>query len=392
MTSVRPPVLFALVVSSVALGLIAWSFFRSDAGGTVLMVDTRDEVDALLADRTKSGGTADSGLPSDFAFGWQPLDEEVASKYFPALRHGFEFDPYVYVRRPSNAEFSKPFQEHPSGKWLVRSNNLGLRMDADVDEANKLGPRVLVTGDSHVDGVCPNEENFTTLVQAALSTAVPDLEVINAGVGAYHFYNYRGVIERFANLQPDVFVVVVYGGNDFAPSLQLHRYFARRAPAKRDEAANQRLQKDRQIRLGWYPQELNQALYFGANPNEESLAVDLAKAAATEIDQRCRELGARSLFVYLPPASRVRRERFAEMRSELIERAGVAEEMLAVSDRLADQWLAALGELGIDFIDLRPAFDAADEDYYWWTDHHINSAGHRALADVLGPKLRTWLD
>jgi hypothetical protein len=180
--------LAALIVSSVVTALAVWLVLRSARRAEPAEVHRARFADAPLAPPT-------DGAPRP---GVHPFD--ATQPVFP----------------PSN------FRRWPLTPEEVR----GLQQPA---------LRILVTGDSHTDGVCNNSESFTNLLEAELSAAHPGeaIEALNAGKGAYSFYNYLGVLERLLPLRPDVFVVAVYGGNDFVESLALRHTFEHGAPPTR---------------------------------------------------------------------------------------------------------------------------------------------------------------
>jgi len=121
-----------------------------------------------------------------------------------------------HLHRPGvELEFS--WYEHPRGMIVLRTNNRGFREDKDTDlkKAAK-GVRILVTGDSHTDGVVYNSESFPNVLEEKLNAASssPRFEVINGGVGYYTFQNYSGFLRRHIDLQPDYFIATVYLGNE----------------------------------------------------------------------------------------------------------------------------------------------------------------------------------
>lgn len=95
--------------------------------------------------------------------------------------------------------------------------------------------RILVAGASNVEAMCANAESATNLLEASLRERLggKSVEALNAGAGSSNFYNYVAVLERYSELEPDVLIVIVYGGTDFANGLALERYFNRRGPWRR---------------------------------------------------------------------------------------------------------------------------------------------------------------
>jgi hypothetical protein len=103
-----------------------------------------------------------------------------------------------HLHRPNvNLEFAWP--EHQKGKIIFRTNNLGFREDNDtaIKKADHT-VRILVTSDSHTDGVVNNAESFPNLLEDKLNAGSisPGFEVINGGVGYYTFQNYAGFLRK----------------------------------------------------------------------------------------------------------------------------------------------------------------------------------------------------
>ncbi|MCA8980765.1 MAG: hypothetical protein H6831_12210 [Planctomycetes bacterium] len=320
----------------------------------------------------------------------EPLDEATVELFFPSVdsNESCLYDPHEYTRRAPHFDRWFPFNEHPDGGWRLRTNALGMRSDGEVAE---VAPdlRVLVTGDSHVEGVCANSESCASVLERLLAEDALDqsVEVLNAGAGAHHLFNYVGTFERFAYLEPDVFVVIVYGGNDFSGAMLLDRYFRRR-PAYEIRPNMIEQQSLPESVSSLLPQELSQDIYFANNPEDVEAAVDLGCSVSVELSELCAERGTRLLFVYLPPPTRAQPEVFREDLERLMKFARMESSALGVSDRIADEWLQFLADRGLDHLDLRPAFRAAEEPLFWRTDHHLNVAGHRLVGERIHAHLR----
>jgi hypothetical protein len=286
------------------------------------------------------------------------------------------------------------FGEHPRLRWRIVTNAAGFLADDELLDAPDL--RVLVTGDSHVDGMVPNEENLTQVLARGLRAARPGLavEVLNAGVGTYNLYCYLVAVEARLVLEPDVVIVVVYGGNDFAGSMSLYRYFNCLDMPTRSLYVPHQVQRalpEGSVPRGVVPQELGQAAYFLNNPGDLELALELALDVARELELVCRAAGAKLVLAYLPPPLSGQPHWYGAALGPLVRDLGLPDDALGVSDRLADRWLAALAAEGIAALDLRPAFRAAPEPLYWWTDQHIATDGHRIVGEVLLPLvLERW--
>ncbi len=104
-----------------------------------------------------------------------------------------------------------------------------------------------------------------------------------------------------------------------------------------------------------------------------------------QLQSLCEEHGIELVFVYLPPALRGQPHLFTELNEDIVREFGEGEDVLASSDRIADDWIEHLEEEGVAYVDLRSTFGASEELYYWHTDHHINVAGHAAAAKAVQP-------
>lgn len=378
----RPLPRAGVAVASAALAaLLGWAVMPPrEVGATVELVDSRAEIARLLA--SSAGGR----VPPPVGLVRRPLPEDVARTFFHGIERvkGMLYDEHMLVRHRPHLRFERSSAEHPDGGWEIRTNALGLREDAEVSEEHP-DLRVLVVGDSHVDGLCANADTFPNLLEGLLAARHPgrSIEVLNAGTGAWGFYNYLGALEGFADLAPDVFVVVVYGGNDFQGPLSLHHYHRGEGlpPQAHDTLSAAVALGERE--LGLVAQYLNQAAYFYDYPGEEVAALHMALAVTDETARLCRERGTELLCVYLPPWAHGQPESCAPLVAEALASVPLPPGALESDERLADAWLAWLDAAGIAAVDLRPPFRAAREPLYWRTDHHLGLAGHRLAAQAL---------
>ncbi|MCP3914052.1 MAG: hypothetical protein GY711_00675 [bacterium] len=377
-------VLVALVSATIALSL-GWWVLRGawSEPETVTIVDSRADVASMLRERNAAGE-----IPFSGELIVEALDFDTAKILYPAAAaDSYRFDPSCYFRMRPGISMRIGFAEHPAGGWTAVTNDHGMLDGQDVREPAP-EVRVLVTGDSHSAGLCAPLETFTHLLEVNLAQGLgaEHVETLNAALGGYDPYNYLGVLESFRALEPDVFVVVVFGGNDFYGLLKLQRFFHRRPPAKQTPHSREPLLKA--FKRGVVGQELSQVVHFLNNPEDEAICGGTLMAITEGIAARCRERGVELLCVYLPPPSRGQPELHAQKFAEALASIGVGPEALAVSDRIGDRWLASLEDAGIEALDLRPEFAASQEDLYWSTDYHLDLAGHRLVGRILADRVR----
>lgn len=398
-SSIDPRFILLAVVTVLALGAAyeGWRLFGPRTGSGVRVADNSKEVARLLEERAREKPTEAPGpAPAldERAPKVEPLDEATTRTLRPELPGDpfLVYDPVLQFRRVENLTQTRVIEDADGGPYEYKTNSLGLRNDADV-LAEKPELRILVTGDSHVDGVCRNSDGFPAALGSFLTNAKPDraVEVLNAGVGGYNPYNYLFALEKYAELKPDVFVVVIYGGNDFSGMMTLQRYYERRPPPAMQPYTVDRFLRQEGCPKGMVPQEMAQVMYFLNNPDDEQVAIDTMNAISAEIVRRCRALGVKPLFVYLPPASVGQPATFAVQLELAVAALELQRRAVGVSDRIADAWLAFLGKKQVLAVDLRPTFRASKTRFYWLADFHINVAGQRAAAATVHPALEQLL-
>jgi len=384
-----PKLLIAAASAAVALviGLaVAWYAVsqRARHEDTALVDDTEDFWKFL---QQRRGERAD-GEPVE-TFG--PIPEEDAHQVFAGLKSEAVYDPEVYYIRQPGLFAPRVFDEHPGGKWVMRTNSQGFREDRELPESPDA--RVVVLGDSHTDGVCNNKFSFANQLEELLGErhAGKAIDVVNAGVGSHSFYNYLGAISKYGReLKPDVIVCAVYGGNDFLGVLRPLHYFLREPLPLGGKERFEHLDRFREAVGERADRHMGQAVlqlsYFAFEPEIADEAVGCAIDLTRRMAKRADELGIDLVIAYLPPMWDVQMARYEEF-PDMLPRVLGLEEIGAPlgADGWADRWLDATKDCGATFLDLRPSFRDADVDLYWHRDHHVNLDGHRRIAELLVP-------
>ena len=306
------------------------------------------------------------------------MDEEMARRTFPALQKDnsrMTWDPLAIMVLKPDSQHSFPFAEYPGGTIEFRTNNLGFREDEPTQVA-KAGRRILVLGDSQTEGVVYNRESLANVLEARLAAAGEPAEVINGGIGATGPHNYLGLLLKHRELRPDVVIVMIFTGNDFAHSLQLDDMIHGR---KSSLLARKELQelKDRWPEL--LPQSFTQAFLFHDDRPAAELAVAAARTACEEIAHQCADLGARLLVAILPTRPELDLDD-EERVAEIVQAFGMTHDDIFINARLGESLRQQLEAQGIETLDLRPALRAAPAPRYWKKDYHLNITGHAAVA------------
>lgn len=355
----------------------------------VSLVDHSDAAQALLIEHQSAPQAIVPGADGnliDAPLVREPIPEEAARKLFPMGSAYLEYDPFSYYRYKGGLEIRVEFPEHEGGFFVKHTSSQGF--GGHFDQLPAVRDRfIVITGDSHTDGLCNDDETFASRLQTQLVTRHPELavEVLNTGMTGYSFYNYLGVLEKLLPEKPDAFVVAFYGGNDFLDVVRPWHYFHHTAPPPRRADYRQELDRASQVSGVAVANAFNQLLYFRHHPDQVEFAIAGAAQACGEIQRLCTEHGIALTFVYIPPGfdiDGVLKPAFAKARDAL----GLANSDLQQFHRLADKLIAVLHGRGAEVIDLRENFPG-DIDEFYWNDLHINVKGHQLVADLLRPRI-----
>jgi len=274
--------------------------------------------------------------------------------------------------------------EHPQGGFELRTNNMGFRDDAPTAIAKPRGTvRMLVTGDSHTDGVLANPESFAgqleDLMNGLESPAV--FEAINGGHGHYGPHNYLGFLQRFLELEPDHLVIVFFVGNDLLDAVAEAWVRGQLDLPERPDRYMDRLRRAQELSSAAVSQGLNQIYLLRTFPDLESRSLAITIDLFHQISNLCSEHGI-SLYTLLLPAK-------ADVEPETDDdTAGAAEALqllpknLELNRRLAAALAESLDAAGIKVMNLYEDFDDSPVELFWKRDHHLNVAGHKLMAKL----------
>jgi len=382
-------------VSLLVSGALAWAFLQSRPRNTdtVKITDNSGMLDELYTQRHEEGAgkpvppPGNRKEPDPLPRG--PLPRSVAEVFWPDLtRRDRIFDPLLFKRREPHVSYYVDFPEHPDGGFQMTMNSSGVRGDTDILEEPP-DVRIVVVGDSHVQGVVAAPELLTSRMQGLFDESDPErsFEVINGAMGGYNVYNYVGGSEYFtSNFKPDFYVVIVMGGNDFSGAISVYRYYKKlKKPVHLPIRPGKVLEKFKE--LGGFggvgPQEINQAMFFSNNPGDVPIVKRMMVEATHEMRKQCDRSGTRLVCVYLPPPLQGQPRLSQATRLRVMEASGLTSDEIARSDEIADWWIHFMRKSGIDYIDLRPVFRQQEELLYWESDHHLNVRGHDLTGRVL---------
>jgi len=345
---------------------------------------------------------------------------------------------------PSSVSRTDGIDEHPQGYVELRSNNCGFREDDDTPVKKPAGTyRIMVTGDSHTDGVVFNSESYANVLERALNDDGENrrFDVINAGFGRSSPYQQLWAYEQaLREFQPDALVVGYYAGNDLLelmrrddrvhlerkgdvfvhapPRAETDVTAATPGPWERTKvvlrnhlaiyAALSRVALLRRLARGaagddyreqleraqdessaatW--QGLNQAYYFQHHPERwEQDAVPMLRHVLREFRNRTGNDACHFVLLVIPTLRQIEPDYDAAALQSAAKTLQLDEEALACDERACDLAVELARSLQIPFIDLREPFrealrTAPDTHLYYRFDHHLNVEGHRLIAQLL---------
>jgi hypothetical protein len=217
-----------------------------------------------------------------------------------------------------------------------------------------------------------------------LSTPGRSVECLNGVKGGYSFYNYIGVLEKVLPLKPDVFVMAVFGGNDFVGVVNLFRYYeGLKAGAVGSDYSKEVTDKLRRRNSMYFAQDLSQTLVFARDPTAKEHARAASCLLTVGMQQICEQNDIRLICLYIPDCTTVQSRFFPKEITPVLEQLKGPAFATNHTNEVVDAYLAFLREQGIESIDMREAFRANPVPSYWKTDFHLNTEGHRLIAERL---------
>jgi hypothetical protein len=316
------------------------------------------------------------------------LDEAAARQLFAPLRlpgGRFLYDREAWLVLAPDHTSAFDWPEHPDGRIVFRTNNLGFREDRPTEPVPR-GLRILVTGDSHTEGAVNNAESFANVLERMLAGAAgadAPVEVLNAGVGGTAPHNHLALLRKHLPLQPDVFIAVLFAGNDFAGALMHSDFLTKRRPKARDRSYFERFDPANQRWPTVLPQGFNQAYLFRYREGDAELALTVTLDVYEAMARECAAAGVRFLVIVLPTKIDADLDDDREHIEAIREALALTTAELAVNRVLSERLARALAERGIECLDLTHAMAADPTPFYWRQDHHLNVAGHTFVAGRL---------
>jgi len=302
---------------------------------------------------------------------------------------GFGYAPSFHTRMRRPGEYDVAFDTNSNG---FRDDEIG----------PKHGVRIVLLGDSFASGYgVERSQTFADLLEAKLG-----VDVVNTAVGGYEIiHQVRFFESRAAALQADLVLYALYLGNDLSRNNEWetaadgtlrspkHSFPVRTAHAIKLQtlyrqvryAARMQEEKARGEWEPWPDYLLSAERELGAEAardyrDAEDLLRRLSEAVAAS--------GAKLFVVMIPYRQMVERSAYERLRLRTPD-FEARYDLSLPAQRTGD----ILSRLGIDYMDLSPAFRAHFESgggpLFFSVDGHLNPNGNELVADALEPALRT---
>lgn len=293
----------------------------------------------------------------------------------------------MFVHKPNIQIYDNWGTPHQKLTTERRTNNLGFREDDDIVKKKNNEYRILVTGDSHTDGVLKhNNLSFVNVWEKELNSSNGSIyyNCINGGTGYYTFRNYLGFLKKYKYLKPDIYLINIFTGNDF-----------REAPIFEDDNKNiPNVFKNIYIRTRkkFYSKEKNeipfsqgieQALYFKSFPSEKEKSLRLAKKYISDIKTLCAKENIKLIITLLP--SKIDTDTTFKKKIQLLFNLNKME--IETTKDVTTQFISWLNKENIININLKKPIQQASGKMYWDQDLHINPNAHRIIGEYLYYKL-----
>ncbi|MFQ6103078.1 MAG: hypothetical protein ACE5OP_02165 [Candidatus Glassbacteria bacterium] len=295
----------------------------------------------------------------------------------------------------TNTRLEITWTEHPEGSIFMSSNNLGFREDEDTPVSKPPDTyRILVTGDSHIDGFINNSESFPNRLEILLNKKASNqrYEVLNGATSHYGPYNYLGFMKKYSYLEPDMFVVVLYTGNDFGEALQTAELRGLIKTKERSEAYNEKLKSAASVNPGAVYQAVNQIYFFKTFPDMKEKALDVVESQLAEIQELCMERNIPFWLVCLPTKCDVEWEKDSDRLDEVRRILNLSGSDLLINQRVTEELTGRLDRYGVISLNVIDRMREPDEELYWKRDYHLNHRGHERLAEIFSEELIDYLN
>lgn len=295
--------------------------------------------------------------------------------------------------------FNRPFLEQnfrgPEFSVTYRTNVQGFRMGTAQEPSHEVGKvDWLVLGDSFTQGA---QVEFEDLFSTKLNLRFPDKVVVNAGIsgmGIAQEYNY--FVDKGRKHEPALVILQLGSFNDFMNieprTAGVTEWLMTKSGALRLLLTDLKYRDPGTLPLGrwtepFYPGEESNSTYnvfYKVDSAAKLRDLNLFEKYLTSMKDAVERNGGELLLTLLPTREQVHPGSLNEVLGSF--RIDPSAVDMTRPNRLAAELSK---KLAIQFLDLLPAFQNAQEDTFLRFDEHLTPRGHAVMAEAIGDFIET---
>jgi hypothetical protein len=238
-----------------------------------------------------------------------------------------------------------------------------------------------------------NSETFAAVAEKLLNghSELKPVQVLNVSAGYYGPRHYEASLDAYLNLDPRIYVVGFYSGNDFLDAAkdietQLPKQLERPADYKT------RLREADRIHAGALAQLLNQTYYFKTFPHLQRPVLQHTADILKRMHQYSNACGKALRVILIPTKWTVEPDRMPAMFFEAARALGLTPPDLNITPAMHRELKQQLDAMKIPCWDPTAEMAHSGQSLFWNRDFHLNIAGHRLLAELFAPHLLAILE
>jgi lysophospholipase L1-like esterase len=299
------------------------------------------------------------------------------------IERGYYFNKPRLQKRFLDKEYAVDYRTNHQGIRIARHHD----PDTTIERADWL-----FLGDSYTQGA---QVDFEDLYTSRLYQHFPDTIILNTGVSGLGIAQEDALYRNWGHtFQPDGVFLQICSFNDFMNVAPRHAgvtdYLTAFSALARFLLQRLQYRNPAELPLGrwtepFHPEPTANARYnifFKASSTQKMRDLELFRDYLGRLARRVRQDGVRLVVLLIPTKEQVSPRFYQETTSAF----DIRDDELDMTR--PNRLLAELTtELGVEFIDLLPAFQASEEPVFFDYDEHLNTHGHGVLAQALADHL-----
>ncbi len=189
-----------------------------------------------------------------------------------------------------------------------------------------------------------------------------------------------GVYRKFSSLESDIFIVIIYTGNDFLDGIRIESENGRLSVPVRSDSYYEDLWNIDNLYSGFTGQFLNQVKFFKSYPQFTDTAMKIMKDNLEKINNLCKKNNTWFLVALLPSKIDTEAQTDSIRIAEVFNIMKYNQQVVIENKKMTEELATWLTEKQIPFVDLFPSFKSSEKELFWKADYHVNHLGHEEMA------------